>query len=218
MVFVTIIELIVMLFVWFVYRFKFFKADLVKKIMTIVVVIEIGTSCVITVENKSYSKWETYYLSQPQYAELTEVIKDLKEEDPSFYRIFNTEATRSTMNMPSALNYNGASTFNSTYNFNLDEFIYRSRMAYSGSWTMGNHEKRFWFDQYIGSKYYIIDKLDVNNDNAVYKMDDRQKEIDAFSDFLVRISENLSGDGVSDKEVFEYIAKENSGKGDDEND
>ena len=106
----------------------------------------------------------------------------MKEEDPSFYRIFNTEATRSTMNMPSALNYNGASTFNSTYNFNLDEFIYRSRMAYSGSWTMGNHEKRFWFDQYIGSKYYIIDKLDVNNDNAVYKMDDRQKEIDAFFD------------------------------------
>lgn len=45
-----------------------------------------------------------------------------------------------------------------------------------------------------------------------------EKEIDAFSDFLVRISENLSGDGVSDKEVFEYIAKENSGKGDDEND
>ena len=189
MVFVTIVELIVMLFVWFVYRFKFFKVELIKKIMTIVVVIEIGVSCIITVENKSYSKWETYYLSQPQYAELTQVIKDLKEEDPSFYRIFNTEATRSTMNMPSALNYNGASTFNSTYNFNLDEFIYRSRMAYSGSWTMGNHEKRFWFDQYIGSKYYIIDKLDVNNDNAIYKMDDKQKEIDAFFDGRTSVEE-----------------------------
>ena len=30
---------------------------------------------------------------------------------------------------------------------------------------MGNHEKRYWLDQYIGTKYYIIDKNDKNNDN-----------------------------------------------------
>lgn len=238
MILVSVIELIVMLVVWFIYRFKFFKVKLIKQIMTVIVVIEIGTSCIITVENKSYSEWENYYLSQPQYEELSQVIKDLKEEDPSFYRIFNTEATRSTMNMPSALNYNGASTFNSTYNFNLDDFIYRSRMAYSGSWTMGNHEKRFWFDQYIGSKYYIIDKLDVNNDNAIYKMDEKQISIDNFFNgrtstdeenqqyrinipigyelykeydyFYVYVNKNYSGIGYS---VDEIINTTSAGKG-----
>ena len=36
MVFVTIVELTVMLFVWFVYRFKFFKVELIKKIIEII--------------------------------------------------------------------------------------------------------------------------------------------------------------------------------------
>ena len=179
---VTIIELIVMSFVWFVYRFKFFSVNLVKRIMIIVAIIEIGASCVITVEQKSYHDWENYYIDQPQFEELNDVIKDLKKEDTGFYRIFNTEATRSITNMPSQLNYNGSSTFNSTYNFELDDFIDRSRMAYGGSWSMGNHEKRYWYDQYIGTKYYIIDKQDVNNDNASYKMDEKQLEYERYYD------------------------------------
>lgn len=170
-IWVTIIELIVMFIVWIVYRFKIFKPALVKKIMIVIAVIEIGTSTVITVENKGYFKWEQYYLSQPQFSELQNVVEDIKKEDDGFYRIMNTEATRSAMNMPSTLNYAGASTFNSTYTFALDEFKNRSRMAYSGGWTMGNHEKRHWLDQYIGTKYYIIDKQDINNDNGEYYRD-----------------------------------------------
>ena len=44
------------------------------------------------------------------------------------------------------------------------------------------------------------------------------EEIDAFSGYLQRITENLSEDGLSEKEVFEYIAKEDGRKGDDKND
>lgn len=190
MMFVTIIELIVMALVWFFYRFKtLFSPAILKHIMTIIVVVEIGASCVITVENKSYAKWENYYLSQPQYAELEDIISSLQKDDEDFYRIFNTEATRSITNMPSALNYNGASTFNSTYNFELDDFIDRSRMAYGGSWSMGNHEKRYWFDQYIGTKYYIVDKLDINNDNANYKYSDENLAQDAFFNGKTRAEE-----------------------------
>lgn len=191
MMFVTIIELLVMAVVWFFYRFKkLFNPTLVKRIMMTIVVVEIGASCVITVENKSYYKWEKYYLSQPQYEELEDIIDELKSEDDDFYRIFNTEATRSITNMPSALNYAGASTFNSTYNFELDDFIDRSRMAYGGSWSMGNHEKRYWFDQYIGTKYYIVDKLDINNDNASYIFDETVLKQDDFFNGRTTIEES----------------------------
>ena len=182
LMFVTVVELLVMLIVWVVYRFKFFTPTLVKRIMIIIAIIEVGASCVITVEQKSYHDWENFYIDQPQFEELNDVIKDLKAEDPSFYRIFNTEATRSITNMPAQLNYNGSSTFNSTYNFELDDFIDRSRMAYGGSWSMGNHEKRYWYDQYIGTKYYIVDKLDVNNDNPSYRIDEKQKEYENYYD------------------------------------
>ena len=162
---IMIAELVFMAIVWFFYRFKIFKAGVVKKVMTFFVIIEVGASILITIENKGYAKWNTYYLSQPDYTDLKNIIKEVKDEDDSFYRIMNTEATRVTMTLPTQLNYNGASTFSSTYNFNLDTFKNRSRMAYGGGWTMGNHEKRYWLDQYIGTKYYVIDKDDINNDN-----------------------------------------------------
>ncbi len=171
MLIVSFVEILVMLIVWAIYRFKFFKPAMVKKLMMGIIVMEIGASTVITIENKGYANWDTYYLAQPQYEELTDIVKEMQEEDTDFYRVMNTEATRSIMNLPSALNYNGASTFNSTYDFELDDFKNRSKMAYGGSWTMGNHEKRYWLDQYIGTKYYIIDKLDPNNDNDEYYRD-----------------------------------------------
>lgn len=167
----SFVECVVMGIVYVIYRFKFFKPAMVKKLMIGICVLEIGASCVITIEHKGYANWETFYLSQPQYKELTKVVSEMKDEDKEFYRVMNTEATRLIMNLPAALNYNGASSFNSTYDFELDDFKNRSRMAYGGSWTMGNHEKRYWLDQYLGTKYYIIDKLDPNNDNASYHED-----------------------------------------------
>lgn len=44
-----------------------------------------------------------------------------------------------------------------------------------------------------------------------------ESEIDEFSDFLQRITENLSADGLSEKEVFEYFAAGDGRKGDDKN-
>ena len=174
MLVVAIVEVCVMVLVWAIYRFKLFKPVVIRNIMVIIVVVEIGASAVITTKQKGYFKWDEYYLSQPEYQELNEVIDYLKDTDDDFYRIMNTEATRSTMNMPSALNYAGASSFNSTYSFNLDVFKNRSRMAYGGGWTMGNHEKRYWLDQYLGTKYYIVDKHDLNNDNRDYHKDDSE--------------------------------------------
>lgn len=44
-----------------------------------------------------------------------------------------------------------------------------------------------------------------------------REEIDIFSGYLLRITENLSEDGLSERDIFEYIAKEDGRKGDDKN-
>lgn len=167
-------ELGVMALVYIIYRFKIFKPALVKNIMVGICVIEIAVSSVVTLEHKGFYDWDTYYFSQPSYHEMEKVIDDLQAEDKDFYRIYNTEATRLFVNLPSTLNYAGSSTFNSTYDFELVPFIKRSRMAYNGGWIMGDNEKRMYYDQYIGTKYYIVDKKDINNDNSEYYRDRSQ--------------------------------------------
>jgi len=44
-----------------------------------------------------------------------------------------------------------------------------------------------------------------------------EDEIDAFSDMLSRISDNLSGDGISEKEVIDFIKNADNKNGDDKN-
>lgn len=172
MILIAIAELIVMFVVWAIYRCRFIKAPLVKNIAIVIVIIEIAASTISTVEQKGYHKWENFYLSQPQHEELNELVAEIKENTPGeFYRMGNTESTRSIPNLPSELNYKGAATFNSTYDSELDDFIERAKLSYAGSWMMGNHEKRYWLDQYIGTKYYIIDKTDKNNDNSEFYRD-----------------------------------------------
>ena len=43
------------------------------------------------------------------------------------------------------------------------------------------------------------------------------EEIEKFSEILIKITENLSEGGISEKEVFDYIAKEKDREGDDKN-
>jgi len=161
---IAIIQLVIMLVCWFFYRFKLFKPTVVKRIMCVFIILEVGASTIATIEGKGYDKWNDYYLSSNNYVELVDAVDKMKE-DTDFYRVYNSEADRKRVNIPSALNYAGASTFSSTYNYELDTFKNRHKMAYGGSWTMGYHEKRYLFDQYIGIKYYIVDKNDLNNDN-----------------------------------------------------
>lgn len=44
------------------------------------------------------------------------------------------------------------------------------------------------------------------------------EEIEKFSEILIKITENLSEEGLSEKEVMDFIAREKDGKGDDKND
>lgn len=159
-------EIIFMLVVWYFLRVKASKMSKEKmnKWLSIFMVGEVIVSLIVTIEHKGVENYYDFYGKDAGYNQQKEVIDYIQENDDSFYRIFNVAATRHYVNLPSALSYNGASVFNSIYNFEMKDFIDNERMAYNGSWTMGYHEKRYFFDIYTGMKYYIIDKTDYNND------------------------------------------------------
>lgn len=169
---VIIGELIFMFVVWAFLRFKAPKLSMEKlqKVLSVFMIGEVMISMVVTIEHKGVENYTDFYGIESGYPEQKEVIQYIKDNDDSFYRIYNAAATRQYVNLPAALSYNGASVFNSIYNYNTQDFINAEKMAYGGSWTMGYHEKRYFYDTFTGMKYYIVNKTDKNNDG--YKNDD----------------------------------------------
>lgn len=101
-----------------------------------------------------------------QINQISEKIRDLPENDHSFYRIYSDTANRSNNNLGMRANYNGVGGFHSLYNFNTKDFLNWSRMLYStDTWTLGEHEKRAELDEFLGVKYYIL--RDYNNKGFV---------------------------------------------------
>ena len=166
-IYVIIFQFLYMVATWLVIGFSYIKWKWFKKIFFCMIVGEVAMSAIITVETKGYVDYH-YLMGGPErMKEQQKIINDIKKKDKDFYRIYNVLATRSNVNLPSTFNYNGESVFSSTYDYDLNDFIYRSRMAYNGSWSMGYHEKRYYYDQFVGIKYYIVDKLDKNNDTFI---------------------------------------------------
>ena len=157
-----------LIFMFVVYHLTFVYHDRkwFKELATSGIILELFISTVITTNMHGVTDYDRLYGGSEVYTEEQVMINELKESDSSFYRIFNNMATRNYTNLPSALSYNGMSTFNSIYNQNNNEFINRSDVWYAGGWSMGYHEKRPYFDQFVGVKYYIVDKNHLNNDSS----------------------------------------------------
>ena len=91
------------------------------------------------------------------------IVERLHQNDPSFFRMFNSMADRDDCNLAMFLGNNGIATFHSVYNFDTKDLIDWSRISYSyGNWSMGVHEKRMNLDTLLGVKYYLLKKDDVN--------------------------------------------------------
>ena len=155
---------IVFMFVVYHLTFVYHDKRWFKELATGGIILELFISTVITTNMHGVTDYKRLYGGNEVYTEEQVMINELKESDTSFYRIFNNMATRNYTNLPSALSYNGLSTFNSIYNQNNNKFIDRSDVWYAGGWSMGYHEKRPYFDQFVGVKYYIVDKNHLNND------------------------------------------------------
>lgn len=91
---------------------------------------------------------------------LYQVSEKIQNQDHDFYRMFTSLNIKSfSDNNQNINNYNGVSMFNTLYNYNTRLFKWWSRLSdsYSG-WSAGYFEKRQSLDQFLGIKYYVLDK------------------------------------------------------------
>ncbi len=68
-----------------------------------------------------------------------------------------------------------------------------------------------------GKKAFLAGRAECNKVDTQMFSGFTDSEIERFSEMLIRISENLSEGGITEKEVFDYIAKEDGRKGEDKN-
>lgn len=84
------------------------------------------------------------------------IFDEIKEEDPTFYRILFSRAKEGTPNMPLVLGYNGASAFHTFYNSEIDDFSHFSLILKGDTaWSGSVFAKRSNLDEFLGVKYYV---------------------------------------------------------------
>ncbi len=143
-------------------RLRFQKKSF-KKDMIYVVGLEAIIMANVTIQAQITSNYSSLFIAHEGAQEQTRLIEELNNYDKSFYRIFNSKASRSDNNLAMYEDYNGISTFHSVYNFDTRDLVDWSRISYSyGNWSMGVHEKRYNLDSMLGVKYYLLEKGDVN--------------------------------------------------------
>jgi len=159
---------------------KKLSTERIKKVGMGLIIFELFVQATVTVNAQGYSSYESFYGGQATLNSQRKVINNLVKKDDSFYRIYNDMATRGYVNHPSTLSYNGLSMFNSIYNNESDDFMFRSRISYNNSWIGAVHEKRIHLDEFLGVKYYVVSKNDPNNDGYYYKDWDDHDTADLF--------------------------------------
>ncbi len=154
-IYVIIGEVIYMLVCYGVLRFKHRHRDLTKYMIG-AIAIEAVVMGTLTFNYQAPNDYSTLYGGLKNVREEEKIIRTIQKEDPSFYRIFNSNADRSANNLAMREGYKGIGAFHSIYNYELNDFIKWSRISYSyNNWSMGVHEKRYNLDAFLNVKYYI---------------------------------------------------------------
>ena len=100
--------------------------------------------------NKGYTKNDVLHL----------LSKQVKENDPSYYRSFSSLASSSASNDGMRNDYNGASFFHSIYNYNTADLCNWSSITGGtapSSWSGTYLQKRPNLDLLLGTKYYYVE-------------------------------------------------------------
>ena len=155
----------------YIYIRFFLKGREAKNNLLYLVTIDLLVMANFTQIGQGVANYWNLYGGREIINEHKEIVKDLNEEDPSFYRIFADLADRNNNNLSISLAYKGVATFHSIYSFGLYEFLNDwSKIPYSyGNWSMGVDEKRVYLDSFLNVKYYILPN-DDNNIPFGYKL------------------------------------------------
>lgn len=101
----------------------------------------------------------------PDISEESKIVQMLKQDENNedFYRIFNPTANRGNINISMREGYSGLGAFHSVYAYEAQNFIDRSRIPYTyHNWSMGIHNRRYNLETFLGTKYYLVDRVDPN--------------------------------------------------------
>lgn len=157
------IQGVYILLVYIFLRFRYCRPHFRRDMLYIVGVeaIIMGNVTIIGLGTVSYDSY--LFGGHESVTQQMEIVENLEECDDSFYRIFNSNMTRSDNNLSMVEGYNGVGTFSSVYNYESEDlFKYWSRISYSNTWSFGVHLKRNNLDELLGIKYYLLDYDDTN--------------------------------------------------------
>lgn len=132
----------------------------------------------------------------------TNIVSALEDYDDSMYRIQNPTVTRWNTNTHMKVGHNGLSAFNSNYAFESQDFLDWSRIPYTyHNWSMGEHNRRINVEEFLGVKYYLVAKNDLNvpfgftnvmNKDSDSITDESEKE--ALKNLQLTIQKNYDND------------------------
>lgn len=138
-----------------------------KKVLLGFISIELIVSGNISFIYGYMTPYRNFLNGQGYYQETTQVFDRLKDIDNSYYRSYTDSVIDTNSNM--VFGYNGTSTFHSLFNYDLSDLARYSyitnnegiREAYgqeiiNKSWSSYYGNKRFGFDNALGTKYYVI--------------------------------------------------------------
>ncbi len=115
--------------------------------------------------------WVSYSSSvfggRESFQQQTSIVEKLKETDPNtFYRMMNSSVSTNRAydpNLAMAVGYNGLGTFCSTINYDSEDFFEWSKIdRNSNSYTLEYQNKRMNLDEFLGNKYYLLEKSETN--------------------------------------------------------
>ena len=135
-----------------------------NKVLLAFVVIDLILTGAVSLRIQGVQNYWSMYGGQNLLNEQRRMIDDIQEEDPSFYRIFDSAASRNANNLALTLGYKGLGSFHSVNNYELETFIQSwTKASYGfGSWSMGIDEKRYNLDTFLSVKYYLLPTEDTN--------------------------------------------------------
>jgi len=157
------IQAVYLFLIYLFLRFKYCRPNFRRNTLYIVGVeaIIMGNVTIIGLGTTDYDN--SLFGGHDNMTQQTEIIDKLSDYDDSFYRIFNSNMTRSNNNLAMVEGYNGVGTFCSVYNYESEDlYKYWSRISYSNTWSFGVHLKRNNLDELLGIKYYLLDYDDTN--------------------------------------------------------
>lgn len=111
------------------------------------------------------SSYDELYGGRESLKAEQKLLEQIKKEDESYYRIYNTSLSRNSNNLGMVENYNGLGSFHSIYGYELNDFLQWTHFTYdcgNGSWSMGDHEKKINLENFLNVKYYILNQDDTN--------------------------------------------------------